>query len=143
MSNIDKNVPQKVLRIAGKPGNEQKGPHEQRVKGLKRIAAVGAVALASLGIAHEMKEANAQDTRPRVSYTVKSGDTLWSIAEQVDPNGDNRVTVDDLEQHVKPLDENNDQFLQPGDKVDVPADSELGQQIIASQQGQHNLENKG
>lgn len=74
---------------------------------------------------------------------MKSGDTLWSIAEQVDPNGDNRVTVDDLEQHVKPLDENNDQFLQPGDVVDVPADSELGRQIIANQQEQNDMANKG
>jgi nucleoid-associated protein YgaU len=143
MSNIDKNIPQKVLRLAGTPGNEEKSTKEQRISGIKRLVTVGAVALAGLGIAGQIKEANAPDTRPRVAYTVKPGDTLWSIAEQVDPNGDNRATVDDLEQHVNPVDDKQDQILQPGDVVDVPAESDLGKQIVASQQDNNNVAQNG
>ncbi len=32
----------------------------------------------------------------RVEYTVRRGDTLWSIAERVDPSGDPRPLVDEL-----------------------------------------------
>jgi LysM repeat protein len=35
-----------------------------------------------------------------VSYTVQPGDTLWTIAERVDPNGDPRPLVTQLAAEV-------------------------------------------
>lgn len=143
MPNKDNNIPQKVLRFTGTPGNEEKSTKEQRISGVKRLVAIGAVALTGLGVAGQIKEANAPDTRPRVAYTVKPGDTLWGIAEKVEPDGDNRKTVYDLQGHVTPIDDKKDDFLQPGDIVDVPADSVLGKQIVASRQGQNDTGNNG
>lgn len=46
MSNTDKNIPQKVFRLAGTPGNEEKSTKEKRISGIKRLVAIGAAALA-------------------------------------------------------------------------------------------------
>lgn len=53
---------------------------------------------------------------PTQEVTVHSGDTLWEIATQVDPEADPREVVEEIR-------ELNDfgGALQAGDKIDVPA----------------------
>ncbi len=54
--------------------------------------------------------------RARISYTVKPGDTLWSIARRVAPGQDPRPVVEDLiaENHLQG-------DLQAGQAIDLPA----------------------
>jgi nucleoid-associated protein YgaU len=49
-----------------------------------------------------------------VSYTVRPGDTLWSIAERADPNGDPRPLVASLAAR-----DGSDQVV-PGEQIEVP-----------------------
>jgi hypothetical protein len=48
-------------------------------------------------------------------YVVQPGDTLWSIAERVDPNGDERPLVDALDRQVGGT------VLYPGERIPIPA----------------------
>lgn len=53
-----------------------------------------------------------------VSYTVRPGDTLWSYAEQITPEGENvSDTVDELMQ----LNDLDSGALNPGQRLVVPA----------------------
>jgi LysM domain len=54
--------------------------------------------------------------RARISYTVKPGDTLWSIARRIAPGQDPRPVVDELiaDNHLQG-------GLQAGQAIDLPA----------------------
>ena len=47
------------------------------------------------GASHTTGSALAANSRP-ATYTVRSGDTLWSIAQRVDPTGDPRPLVSQM-----------------------------------------------
>ncbi len=47
-------------------------------------------------------------------YVVRPGDTLWSIAEALDPSGDPRPVVDDIEGQL------HGSSLQPGETLVLP-----------------------
>lgn len=94
MPQKDKNIPQKILRLAGTPGNEEKTAPEKRISGLRRVIAVGAIALAGLGVANNMNNAyEAYEKSPSVTVLVEEGDSIWSIASKL-TNGDPRNLVD-------------------------------------------------
>jgi len=50
----------------------------------------------------------------RATYVVQPGDTLWTIARSLQPEGDIRPLVDDLAatRHGRPL--------QPGERIELP-----------------------
>ena len=48
------------------------------------------------------------------TYVVQPGDTMWTIAERLDPSGDPRVIVSQLEQQV------GSETLQPGQRIVLP-----------------------
>jgi hypothetical protein len=51
---------------------------------------------------------------PGSDYVVQPGDTMWSIARHLDPGGDPRVIVADLESQV------GSDALQPGEHIHLP-----------------------
>jgi len=55
-----------------------------------------ALPLGGFGGASHTTESAFAATGHRATYTVRSGDTLWSIAERVDPTGDPRPIVSQL-----------------------------------------------
>lgn len=48
------------------------------------------------------------------TYVVEPGDTIWSIAARIDPNGDERPLVDALDHELKGA------ALYPGEQVPIP-----------------------
>jgi hypothetical protein len=55
-----------------------------------------ALPLGGFGGASHTTESAVAAHGPPVTYTVRAGDTLWSIAQRVDPNGDPRPIVSQL-----------------------------------------------
>lgn len=89
----------------------------RRLTGLVACAvlalAVGAAANTLLrdgGSARPMRPLSAVDDGV---YVVQSGDTLWSVAERLSPDGDPRPLVAELRSR------HGDVELQPGDRIDV------------------------
>jgi hypothetical protein len=52
--------------------------------------------------------------RPGAVYVVQPGDTMWSIAQRLDPTADPRVLVSQLETQV------GSDTLQPGERIHLP-----------------------
>jgi hypothetical protein len=71
------------------------------------LATLGVLlATAQTGFALGSSSPGASGRHPAVvSYTVRPGDSLWSIARRADPHGDPRALVDELSQarHGAPL----------------------------------------
>jgi LysM domain len=61
------------------------------------VAGLGLVLRAAGGsITHEPPAAPANPSRPTADYVVQPGDTVWSVARRVQPEGDVRSFVDRL-----------------------------------------------
>jgi LysM repeat protein len=54
-----------------------------------------------------------------VDYRVRSGDTLWTIAEDVDPESDVRGVIAE----IKDLNDLDSSLIRPGQILEVPADA--------------------
>ena len=65
------------------------------------------------GHSHAVGSALAETGKPFV-YTVQPGDTLWTIAERVDPSGDPRPLV------AKLAAQTGSDTVAPGQKIDLP-----------------------
>lgn len=84
------------------------------VLGLAQLiqAGIGGGPLTTTGAAAGSSAAIPAGTR---YYVVQPGDTLWSIADRVDPNGDERPLVDAL------VRETGGSSLYPGERVAIPS----------------------
>jgi hypothetical protein len=65
------------------------------------------------GYSHPAGSAPAENVRP-VVYTARPGDTLWTIAERLDPTGDPRPLVAQLEAQT------GSDTVQTGERITVP-----------------------
>ncbi len=65
------------------------------------------------GTSHSTGSALAANGHP-VTYTVRAGDTLWSIAERMDPDGDPRPVVAQLAAEIGTY------SLVPGEQLTLP-----------------------
>jgi LysM repeat protein len=65
------------------------------------------------GYSHPAGSALAETGRP-VAYTVRPGDTLWSIAERVDPSADPRPLVAQLAARL------GSDTVVPGERIVLP-----------------------
>ncbi len=93
-------------------------PAVRRRRGLVAITALLVVGLAlplggSGGRSHPTGPALAE-TGHAVAYTVQPGDTLWSIAEQVNPTADPRVLVAQIEGQT------GSDTVRPGQHIELP-----------------------
>lgn len=91
-----------------------------RVRGrrLATILVAGAVAGAWAGpVARVLRDADGAEPAARVSYVVRSGDTLWSIARRLAPADDPRLVVDSISA-ANELDAGS---LAPGQVLVIPA----------------------
>jgi hypothetical protein len=73
-------------------------------------AGIGGGPLATTGAAASYRPAPAGAR----FYVVEPGDTLWSIARQLDPNGDERPLVDVLDREVGGA------TVYPGERIEIP-----------------------
>jgi LysM domain len=73
------------------------------------LARIGGGPLTTTGATSGQETAAAQD------WVVKPGDTIWSIAEAIDPRGDVRPLVDRLSAEV------GNAPLYPGEVIQLPA----------------------
>lgn len=84
-------------------------------RGKKVVAGLaGAAMLVGMGA---WTAEHASTPTPVGQYTVLPGDTLWTIAEELDPNSDPRDIIDDISQ-LNPTISAGD--LQPGQTISVP-----------------------
>jgi hypothetical protein len=113
------------LEPAGDGGAERARPPRRRVSAVVRrrrtlLAMMGlALTLLALplggfgGASHTTESAFAANGR-QVTYTVRAGDTLWSIAQRADPNGDPRPMVSRLAAQI------GGDTVVPGEQLTIP-----------------------
>jgi Tfp pilus assembly protein FimV len=70
--------------------------------------------LSGLRTAHLVTLPGLQATTKGYLYTVRPGDTVWSIASRIDPSGDPRPLVDAIEARL------DEKPIVPGERVVVP-----------------------
>jgi Tfp pilus assembly protein FimV len=90
---------EQVFPTAGQAGREQIGRMRltRRGRALARALAIVLVVAVFLLVAPGLARGDGPDRpEPRVTYVVKPGDTLWSIARRVAPGRDPRPVVDGL-----------------------------------------------
>ena len=97
---------------------QQKVDSATTVSALQRLGMLVSMAVAVfLGSALGLSLPGATYDGPTVSYTVSSGDTLWSIAKYVAAD----VSVADTVEHIKELNGLQSSQLHPGQQLSVPS----------------------
>ena len=82
-----------------------------------RIVVLGLlIALAAFVVVLVSQPGQAADTTPMPTKVVRSGDTLWSIADEVAPGRNRAATVED----IRRLNHLDSYRLQVGQKLTVP-----------------------
>ena len=98
----------------------QPSPRLTRRGRMVLVLFVAVVALLTTGVAAQTSSGAAgDDTAPASHQTivVQPGDTLWSIARRIDPGGDPRWLIREIEE----LNELSGGFIESGQRLIVPA----------------------
>jgi hypothetical protein len=108
-------VPDRGVRV---PARKHVSRQVRRRRTLLAAMGLGLLALAlplsgTGGYSHPAGSAPAENVRP-VVYTARPGDTLWTIAERLDPTGDPRPLVAQLEAQT------GSDTVQTGERITVP-----------------------
>ena len=113
------------LRLVGQPRRVTRGTHRRgpSVAVRRRRTILAAMGLLLVGLAlplsgtggnsHAAGSARAETAHAAI-YTVRAGDTLWTIAEQVDPSADPRPLVSRLAAQI------GSDTVVPGERIAVP-----------------------
>ena len=97
----------------------------ERSRGTRNVLIATLAALAIGGGVQGLSNHNKGGPSKTLTYEVRPGDTEWSLANKVSPNGDTRETVYNLDQKLPNDPAHADHLVQPGDTLTYTSDGKI------------------
>ncbi len=97
-------------------GTKKRRVSSKRAFRLVRSALLLLICLAGVDLGYSRITSNAPAVGASIAYTVRPGDTLWSIVQRLDPNSDPRPLVSEIQSVLGTT------VITPGEKIVVPLD---------------------